>query len=102
MKQYTKRAQDALDLGVVVDVYLSRIKLVCKEAVAHAARLQVERMKTTKLNVEQELAAIQMQVVGLFSWLKVQSRVRELKRKLADINSQIVKWINSFYRYFVV
>lgn len=102
MKHYTKRAQDALDLAVVVDVYLSRIKVTCKAAVAHSAQRKVERMKASKQRLERALAAFQAQAVGLFSWLKVQGQVRELKRKLAEINGQIVNWINSVYRYFVV
>lgn len=102
MKYYTKRAQDALDLAVVVDVYLSRIKTACKGAVAHTAKRQVERLKTSMQRLERELVALQAQAVGLFSWFKVQGQVRELKRKLAEISGQIVNWINSVYRYFVV
>jgi hypothetical protein len=102
VKHYTKRAQDALDLVVVVDVYLSRIKTACKGAVAHSAQRQVERLKASKLRLERELVELQAKAVGLFSWFKVQGQVRELKRKLAEINGQIVNWINSVYRYFVV
>jgi hypothetical protein len=101
MKYYTTRAHDSLDLVVVVDVYLSRIKTACKSSVAHSAQRQVERFKASKIRLERELFEAQAKV-SFFSWFRVQGRVREIKRKLVEIEDQIVNWINSVYRYFIL
>jgi len=100
MNKYTKRAQDSLDLNVVVDVCLSRVKTACKSAVAHTAALQMNRLKDSKLSLERELETVQVLATGLLGWIKHQARLREIKNKLLDINAHIVTWINSVYRYF--
>lgn len=101
MKHYTKRATDTLDLIVVVDVYLTRIRATCKSAVAHTAQAQVERLKATRAALERDLAKIQGKVTGVITWLKNRAAVGEIKKRLSEINNQIVTWINSVYRYFL-
>lgn len=100
MKHYTKRAQDKLDLMIVVDTCLARIKSACKGAVAHAAKAKVDRLIAARAEMERALKAAQGRVTGVISWLLTTKQVSSLKKQLAAINHQIVDWLNSVYRYF--
>lgn len=102
MTQYTKRAEDALDLIVVIDFYMSRITKMCKGAVAFSAHQQVARLQELKFRLETELVQCEGKIKGVFSWLEFRKTAAKLKADLAEINKKIVHWVNSVYRYFAV
>lgn len=102
MTQYTKRAEDALDLIVVIDFYMNRITKMCKGAVAFSAHQQVARLKELKVRLESELVQCERKINGILSWLKFRKTIVKLKAELAELNKKIVHWVNSFYRYFAV
>lgn len=95
---YTKRAQDSLDLLVVSDVFLAKVKKVCKAAVAHSISQKVEALTNAKLALEWQLK--QLGGMGFFAKLAQYKSIRAIKARIAEVNTALVDWINSTYRYF--
>lgn len=101
MLNYTKRATDSLDLIVVVDVYLDRIKKTCKASVVHAAQRHIERLKFAKDQLEMTLEKLSSsKISGIKGWINRVKKANHIKSQLITINHQMVNWINSVYRYF--
>ncbi len=102
MKSFKQRASDSLDLAIVVEVGLERLKTSCKKAVLHSAKTQVERMQKAKAKLENELKVlVETTQSGIIAFFKRSALVKKLKREIAEINMQIVQWINSLYRRYV-
>jgi hypothetical protein len=102
MTSFKNRASDSLDLSVVIDVGMERLKRRCKKSVLHSAKLQVDRLQKAKQNLEKELTLLMAAEVGIFAFFKRSAMIKKLKRGIAEINMQIVNWINSLYRRYVV
>lgn len=98
ISNYTKRAQDSLDLLVVSDVFLTKVKKACKAAVAHSISQKVEALTNSKIALESQLK--QLSGAGFLAKLAQRKAIHAIKSKLAEVNSALVSWINSTYRYF--
>ncbi len=99
--KYTKRAQDSLDILVVADVFMANVKKSCKAAVAHSISQKISNFKKVKSSLEAQLKGMTAKMSGgFFAWIKYRSAVRELKNKMAEVNRNLVAWINSTYKYF--
>lgn len=98
---YTKRAQDRLEISLVVEYYLSKITSSCKGAVAHAVSEKVDRMVVAKKKLEAKLEVLSQGTKGLFKRLKAISEVRRIKREIAALNNKMVEWLNVVYSYFL-
>lgn len=96
---YTKRAQDSLDLLVIADLHLANITRTCKAAVAYSVSQRMGRFKQTKEALEQELKRLSRAGGGLFSRLKNYLAIQKLKTKILEVNRQIVEWIDITYRH---
>jgi small-conductance mechanosensitive channel len=95
---YTKRAQDSLDLLVVSDVFLAKVKKACKAAVAHSISQKVEALTSAKRALDSQLK--QLGGMGFFAKLAQHKTIRAIKKRIAEVNTALVDWINSTYRYF--
>lgn len=102
MKTFNKRAADFLDVSVVADVALERLKTTCKKAVLHGAKGRVDVLKKAKSALEVRLnVLVNTAASGIIAFFKKASIVKQLKREIAEINAQIVQWINSLYRRYI-
>lgn len=101
MKKYNKAPVDSLDLQVVIDVFMQNVMTRCKAAVAAGVANKINALKASKKEMEKKLAITQeKKAVGFFSAIKKSFMVSEIKSQLNNINSQIVDWINSVYRFY--
>lgn len=98
--KFTKRAQDKLDLFVVIDFYLYKIKNSCKGSIAHAVSTRVERLRDKKKILENMLDCLNCKCGFIKRFIQLRE-IRKIKQQLSDINNSIVDWINSVYCYFV-
>lgn len=102
MNTFKQRASDSLDLAIVVDIGLQRLKNSCKKAVLHSVKSYVERLQKSKARLEAELKVlVETSQSGIIAFFKRSALVKKLKREIAEINMQIVQWINSLYRRYV-
>lgn len=100
-KHYTKRAEQMLDLSYVVIMFAHKLKECCKATVAHSATLQVLRYEDEKQRLIAQLEECSRQKkAGLFSWLKMAAKIKAVKKRIAEINSQIVFFINHTIKHF--
>lgn len=101
ISNYKERAQDSLDILLVADIFIAKVKKTCKAAVAHTISKKMSCFAHTKVRLESQLKVLTKKVGnGFFAKLKYRTVIRELKAKLSEVNRQIVDWINSTYRYF--
>ncbi len=98
---YKQRAQDRLDISLVVEYYLSKITSACKGAVAHAVSEKIDRLVVAKKHLETKLAVLSSSTKGFFKRLKAASEARKIKREIASINNKMVEWLNVVYSYFL-
>lgn len=98
---YTKRAQDALDINLVVEFYLSKITSACKGAVVHAVSEKIDRLVKAKKTLESKLESIADRKKGIFNRLKVYAAARKTKSEITIINNRLVDWLNMVYTYFL-
>jgi len=96
---YTKRAQDSLDLLLIADIHLVNITRTCKAAVAYSVSQRMSRFKQAKAALESELKRLSRAGGGWFAKLQNYSAIRKLKDKISDVNRQIVEWIDITYRH---
>lgn len=102
MKAFNKRATDSLDISVVVDVALERLKPSCKKAVLHGAKGRVDVLKKAKSELESKLSVLVGNAAsGIIAFFKKAAMIKQLKRKIAEIDAQIVQWINTLYRRYL-
>lgn len=98
---YKQRAQDRLDISLVVEYYLSKITSACKGAVAHAVSEKIDRLVMAKKSLETKLAVLSQETKGIFKRFKAISEARRIKREIATINHKMVEWLNVVYSYFL-
>lgn len=98
---YTKRAQDRLDISLVVEYYLSKITSACKGAVAHAVSEKIDRLVMAKKSLEAKLVVLSHETKGFFKRFKAISEARKIKREIATLNDKMVEWLNVVYSYFL-
>lgn len=103
ISNYTKRAQDSLDISAVADALVVLAKGECKKAIAHSVEQKVSAFKQFKSELEAKLVLLSTSAVGgWFAKLKNRSALRKIKEQLSAINRQMVEWVNRTYRYFFV
>ncbi len=102
MKAFNKRATDSLDISVVVDIAMERLKTACKKAVLHGAKGRVDALTKAKVDLEAKLSILANSAAsGIIGFFKKVAMVKQFKRKIAEINAQIVQWINTLYKRYV-
>lgn len=99
ISNYTKRAQDSLDISAVADALVVLTKGECKKAIAHSVEQKVSAFKQFKSELEAKLVLLSTGA-GWFAKLKNRSALRKIKEQLSAINRQMVEWVNRTYRYF--
>ncbi len=105
LNSYKKRAADSLDLIVVVDVCVNKIRssrtAESKNTFAYVTEKQILKMRSKKIKLEKKLNSLMKKSrKGLLSYLKSAFEIRKLKSLIVEINNSIVSWVNSIYRYF--
>ena len=101
MNKFNKRAQDSLDIQVVIDVFVQKVSTRCKAAVACGVANKVNALKEAKRALEAKLGRLlDHKAGGLISVIKNALKANKIKAELQDINKQIVEWINGVYRYY--
>lgn len=98
---FTKRAQDRLDLSLIVEFYLSKITSACKGAVAHAVSGKIGRLITAKSELEMTLETLADKARSFLGKLRTRGEIKRIKREIVAINSRMVEWLNMVYTYFL-
>lgn len=102
ISNYIKRAEDSLDLSLVSDAFLIKVKDVCKGAITHSLTTKVKAFtnKTKALELALEVQLTLLRESGFFAKFRRNKIIRELKARIAAVKSEAVEWINRAYRYF--
>ena len=96
---YTKRAEDSLNLLAVAKAHITTIKQACKAPVASYVIKRMQIFTDAKVALEHEIEKLR-RAGGLFTKIKNYLAIRQLREKLSDVNRQIVEWVNLTYRHF--
>lgn len=105
MKNYTRRAEDALRLSLsyndVFEFYLNKIKSSCKNSVYHVFTQRLNRLQAIKDSAEAQLVSLSTEGVGGFIMkIKKAAKIRSLKKELSAIKNSMTNWVKSFYLKF--
>ena len=106
MKKYTRRAEDALKLSMsfsdVIQFYLTQIHRSCKTSIVHVTANKVNRLISMKRDLERKLQELKAESKGFFGKLKSFSEIKNLKKQISTIKSELFEWITQVYNRFVI
>lgn len=102
VKASRKRAEDRLDLTVILGLHVSGLIQNSKASVAFATQRQAERLATMRRTLESQLKRLlnsSKSVLGYFTHLVA---VRKLKANLSELNQKILDWMCVTANHYLV
>ena len=101
-KSSQNRAEDRLDLTVLLGIHVSSLALHNKASVIYATQREAARLAKSRLELERRLITLinaRKSIVGFFTHAIT---VRKLKTKLAELNQKILDWMSATAKFYAL
>ena len=97
-----KRAEDRLDLTVILGLHVSGLTKNSKASVAFATKRQAERLAATRRSLENQLKNLLRKSKGVIGYFSNMVAVRKLKASLLELNQKILDWMSATANHYLV
>lgn len=101
-KSSQNRAEDRLDLTVLLGIHVSSLALNNKASVVYATQREAARLAKSRLELEKRLVALISASKSVIGFFKHAIAVRKLKAKLAELNQKILDWMSATAKFYAL
>lgn len=101
-KSSQNRAEDRLDLTVLLGIHVSSLALHNKASVVYAAQREAARLTKSRLELEKRLVALISASKSLVGFFTHAIAIRKLKTKLTELNQKILDWMSATAKFYAL
>jgi len=96
------RAEDRLDLTVLLGIHVSSLALNNKASVVYATQREAARLTKSRLELEKKLVALINRSKSLIGFFMHAITIRKLKTKLVELNQKILEWMSATAKFYAL